>query len=361
MRIVVVLPAPLGPRKPKISPSSTLRSTPRTAATVPFRALKVLVKPCVSISAMREFSLLLPGRLLPTDHKADHRRPRTQSWMVRSHRARSASTARCNCARAYAFSTAARRDAVCRSSARPLARSSTVTVICTRPTATYMVVLLTPFTPYMACRHGLAARRMLAPPARLFLLRSPREKIVGLGRADVAPGDGFQHGLDRVCRRGLLGLGRVLLHALWRRRHRLGRGRGRRVGCGPGGTRDARPAGSACSPCSASPTTVAQGPSRVAPALAPRCADLSMPADRWHAGDVAVHGCVQRQVGVLGHVHGGVAIHRGPILQTGRERRVEGEVAADVRRAKAPEGTVQRGIAADPLDRKPALDPVPGQ
>ena len=34
IRSVVVLPAPFGPRKPKISPSATARSTPRTASTV---------------------------------------------------------------------------------------------------------------------------------------------------------------------------------------------------------------------------------------------------------------------------------------------------------------------------------------
>ena len=37
MRIVVDLPAPFGPRKPKISPASTRRSTPRTASTTPAR------------------------------------------------------------------------------------------------------------------------------------------------------------------------------------------------------------------------------------------------------------------------------------------------------------------------------------
>jgi hypothetical protein len=40
-------------------------------------------------------------------------------------------------------------------------------------------------------------QRTVALPAGLFLWSS-REKIVGLGRADLAPGDGFQHGLDRV-------------------------------------------------------------------------------------------------------------------------------------------------------------------
>src|SRR4051812_34729709 len=56
MRNVVVLPAPFGPRKPKISPSETSRSTPRTASTVffsrPWRDVNDLRNPRVSI--MRE-------------------------------------------------------------------------------------------------------------------------------------------------------------------------------------------------------------------------------------------------------------------------------------------------------------------
>ena len=35
MLIVVVLPAPLGPRKPKTSPGATVNETPRTASTSP--------------------------------------------------------------------------------------------------------------------------------------------------------------------------------------------------------------------------------------------------------------------------------------------------------------------------------------
>ena len=42
MRSVVVFPAPLGPRKPKISPRSTSMLTPRTASTVCFLAWNVL-------------------------------------------------------------------------------------------------------------------------------------------------------------------------------------------------------------------------------------------------------------------------------------------------------------------------------
>ena len=49
MRRVVVLPAPFGPRKPKISPAPTLRSTPRTASTSDFRDLNVRRRSCVSI------------------------------------------------------------------------------------------------------------------------------------------------------------------------------------------------------------------------------------------------------------------------------------------------------------------------
>ena len=36
MLIVVLLPAPLGPRKPKTSPGGTLNETPRTASTSPY-------------------------------------------------------------------------------------------------------------------------------------------------------------------------------------------------------------------------------------------------------------------------------------------------------------------------------------
>src|SRR5918994_2022725 len=37
MLIVVDLPAPFGPRKPKVSPGRTVKSTPRTASTSPYR------------------------------------------------------------------------------------------------------------------------------------------------------------------------------------------------------------------------------------------------------------------------------------------------------------------------------------
>src|SRR5689334_5969394 len=49
IRSVVVLPAPFGPRKPTISPSATLRSTPRTASTVRLRLVNVRVSPSASM------------------------------------------------------------------------------------------------------------------------------------------------------------------------------------------------------------------------------------------------------------------------------------------------------------------------
>src|SRR2546423_15520173 len=48
MRIVVVLPAPFGPTKPKISPAGTLKSTPRRAARPAYR----LWRPWTSINAV---------------------------------------------------------------------------------------------------------------------------------------------------------------------------------------------------------------------------------------------------------------------------------------------------------------------
>src|SRR6266851_2149424 len=49
IRSVVVLPAPFGPRKPKISPRRTLRSTPTTASTTRLRLWKTRRRPRVSI------------------------------------------------------------------------------------------------------------------------------------------------------------------------------------------------------------------------------------------------------------------------------------------------------------------------
>src|SRR5439155_693997 len=54
MRMVVVLPAPFGPRKPTISPASTRNEMPRTASTAP----KVLVRSRTSIIV---WPMLLPG------------------------------------------------------------------------------------------------------------------------------------------------------------------------------------------------------------------------------------------------------------------------------------------------------------
>ena len=42
MLIVVVLPAPLGPRKPKTSPAATSKLTPRTASISPKDLLQVV-------------------------------------------------------------------------------------------------------------------------------------------------------------------------------------------------------------------------------------------------------------------------------------------------------------------------------
>src|SRR5437763_417526 len=62
---VVVLPAPLGPRNPKISPALTVRSTPFTASTVCLRDLKVRVRPRVSIMfVLANSSLLIVMRTL---------------------------------------------------------------------------------------------------------------------------------------------------------------------------------------------------------------------------------------------------------------------------------------------------------
>src|SRR5689334_10353182 len=49
MRWVVVLPAPLGPSRPTISPSFTSRSMPRTASTTPLFVLNVRASPRASI------------------------------------------------------------------------------------------------------------------------------------------------------------------------------------------------------------------------------------------------------------------------------------------------------------------------
>jgi len=56
-RIVVVLPAPLGPKKPKISPFSTLKEMLSTAVNLP----KVLVKLWTSMLFFIEILLSLIG------------------------------------------------------------------------------------------------------------------------------------------------------------------------------------------------------------------------------------------------------------------------------------------------------------
>src|SRR6185312_5867672 len=53
-RIVVDLPAPLGPSRPRQMPSGTSRSSPSTAVIVPKR----LTTPRSSIAAMRRFSMI---------------------------------------------------------------------------------------------------------------------------------------------------------------------------------------------------------------------------------------------------------------------------------------------------------------
>src|SRR5215471_18877524 len=64
IRRVVVLPAPFGPRKPTISPSSTVRSTPRTASTVRFRLRNVRARPSASIIGILASFLFLDGLFL---------------------------------------------------------------------------------------------------------------------------------------------------------------------------------------------------------------------------------------------------------------------------------------------------------
>src|ERR1700761_3765359 len=57
MLIVVVLPAPLGPRNPNTSPVATSKSTPRTASTSP----KVLTSFCTVIADAGDFPLDVPA------------------------------------------------------------------------------------------------------------------------------------------------------------------------------------------------------------------------------------------------------------------------------------------------------------
>src|SRR5256886_16764133 len=65
MRSVVVLPAPFGPRKPTISPSPTVRSTPRTASTVRLRLRNVRARPSASIIGILVSFLVVAARVVP--------------------------------------------------------------------------------------------------------------------------------------------------------------------------------------------------------------------------------------------------------------------------------------------------------
>src|SRR2546428_9741530 len=73
MRIVVVLPAPFGPTKPKISPGGTLKSTPWSAA----RPAYLLCRPWTSITAVSlvvQHQVGLPGLTLAHAHAHDSSR-----------------------------------------------------------------------------------------------------------------------------------------------------------------------------------------------------------------------------------------------------------------------------------------------
>src|SRR5262245_53206035 len=63
IRIMVVLPEPLGPRRPKISPCWIDRSTWSTAR----RGPKFLVRPCATTAA----AMITSARLLPQPHHAE--------------------------------------------------------------------------------------------------------------------------------------------------------------------------------------------------------------------------------------------------------------------------------------------------
>ena len=73
IRTVVDLPAPLGPRKPKTSPSLTCRSTPRTASTAPPRPRVVLHE---SFGFHRESHDPTLGRGTDNQEWSGHRQPR---------------------------------------------------------------------------------------------------------------------------------------------------------------------------------------------------------------------------------------------------------------------------------------------
>src|SRR3954469_13671226 len=77
MPTVVVLPAPLGPRRPKISPRPTDRSSPFTAVMPP---AKTLVSPSVRMistaPAGRELDALVNGAVIALHHRRPARRRR---------------------------------------------------------------------------------------------------------------------------------------------------------------------------------------------------------------------------------------------------------------------------------------------
>src|SRR5258708_10343803 len=54
IRSVVVLPAPLAPRKPKISPRATVKLTPSTAVTTPYRLTSCLASTAADAPAAIE-------------------------------------------------------------------------------------------------------------------------------------------------------------------------------------------------------------------------------------------------------------------------------------------------------------------
>src|SRR6478735_10665396 len=67
MRRVVVLPAPLGPSRPVISPSRAVKPTPCTALTGPVLAAKLLWRSCTSIIGLR-----LPAVETGEGHRVGH-------------------------------------------------------------------------------------------------------------------------------------------------------------------------------------------------------------------------------------------------------------------------------------------------
>jgi hypothetical protein len=81
---VVVLPALFGPRKPTISPSSTVRSTPRTACTVRFLLVKSRARPFKTPRPLTPCGLAPPA---PAAAEASRRTPGTAPCGGTSHTA----------------------------------------------------------------------------------------------------------------------------------------------------------------------------------------------------------------------------------------------------------------------------------